>query len=120
MSPPAEVTIPPGETFAEFTLAVSDDPDREGREWVHVTPVPGGGFAAGEPAVASVAIIDDENLHVPEPDAGPDATVFVTDTHGLGGGLLGADRFVSAGDYWKFDDSGTDLGTGWTGLQLCR
>ena len=112
--PPSEVTFLSGEAFAEFMLSVSDDPDQEGREWVRITPVSGGVFALGASAVASVAIIDDENLHSPEPDAGPDATIFVTDTHGLAGSLLGADRFVSAGDFWKFDDSGTDLGTAWT------
>ena len=110
---PTSVVISAGQTFAEFTLTVMDDPDQEGRENVHITPVPGGVFSLGASAVASVAIVDDENRHVPEPAAGADAGVYVGDTLTLSGSLLGAEQFVPAGAYWKYDDSGSDLGTAW-------
>lgn len=113
---PTSVTILSGETFAELAFTVIDDFDHEGRESVHITPVPGGAFSLGASAVATVVIVDDEHLFTPQPDAGADATVYVNDTYALGGILGGADLFITPGDYWKYDDSGTDLGTGWIGL----
>ena len=63
--------------------------------------------------VASVAIIDDENSLMPEPEAGSDAIVYAGDQYVLNGSLHGAEQFVVAGDYWKYDDSGTDLAVAW-------
>ena len=112
--PPGSVTILAGEESAEFSLAVSDDPETEGREAIHVTPVPGGVFSLGSSAVASVSIIDDEIVRLPRPDAGSDANVFVGDQLVLSGSLRGADLLVGGGAYWKYDDSGTDLGIAWS------
>ncbi|MFT5408655.1 MAG: hypothetical protein ACI9NC_001365 [Verrucomicrobiales bacterium] len=111
---PSSITILAGELFAELTLSVSDDTDEEGREFVYITPQAGTAFTLGASAVARVTIIDDENRYVPAPDAGSGSTVYVHDPLILAGSLLGADRFIAQGDYWKYDDTGTDLGVTWS------
>jgi len=112
----ASATIPVGEAAVEFPIELIDDQEAEGRESIHLTLVPDELYSLGASAVATVTIIDDENLGSPVPDAGSDATVYVGDSYSLDGQLLQADEFVSRGGYWKFEDSGSDLGTAWTGV----
>ena len=113
---PASVTIPVGATSAGFTISVSNDSELEGDELVSITPVPGGLFAVGSPALAPVTIIDDENALEEVPDAGGDATVGVNVSLSLTGSTRAAERFVTAGDYWKFQDDGAEPIAGWKAL----
>ncbi|MGI9242408.1 MAG: PKD domain-containing protein [Verrucomicrobiales bacterium] len=112
----ASATIPAGEASVEFPIDLIDDQEVEGRESIHLALVADELFSFGASAVATVTIVDDEHPVTVEPDAGPDALVFVDDSHQLDGQLLEADEFVSRGGYWKFDDTGSDLGSSWTGL----
>lgn len=113
---PASVTIPPGQFTAEFLVAVSDDSDLEGNESLSVTPEAGGLFTVGSLALATVTIVDDENATQEVPNAGADATISINGAHTLGGSVSGVEEFVSAGNYWKFDDNGAEPVAGWQGL----
>lgn len=113
---PNSVTIPVGQTFTELVITPLDDSATEGREWIHITPQPNSIYSIVSPALASVAIIDDENLRVPEPNAGADTAVYAGAPLTLQGSLGGTDIFVTAGDYWKYDDRGIAPGSTWTAL----
>lgn len=113
---PASVTIPVGQTSAEFMVTVLDDSDLEGEELISVTPVSGGLFEVGSPALASVTIIDDENVVVELPEAGMDEVVTVNESLTLAASTFQGEDFVVAGDYWKFDDNGAEPAAGWRGL----
>ena len=113
---PASVTIPAGATSTDFTLTILNDSDREGLEIISLSPVYGGSFTPGDPAIASVTIIDDENLQDQIPNAGTDTTATVGASIQLAGSISATDRFITAGDYWKYQDTGAEPPSGWTGL----
>jgi hypothetical protein len=113
---PSSVTIPVGQTTAEFVVTVLDDTDLEGRELVSVTPVSGGVFEVGSPALALVTIIDDENTQLEFPEAGPDTEVTLKESLALAASTFQQEAFVMAGDYWKYADNGVEPAVGWRGL----
>ena len=113
---PASVTIPAGETTAEFLVSVMNDSDLEGEELLVVTPAASGLFVVGSPALASIMIIDDENVLVEIPDAGANAAAVVGDAFSLAGRRFGTEQFIVAGDYWKYDDNGAEPMAGWKAL----
>ncbi|MDA7888596.1 PKD domain-containing protein, partial [Akkermansiaceae bacterium] len=113
---PASVTIPAGQSSAEFTISVIDDSVREGHEAIFVTPVATGLFSIGSGGVASVTIVDDEVAQVEFPDAGSDTTVTVGEVMNLSGQTRWREELVEAGDYWKYDDLGAEPAAGWKGL----
>jgi hypothetical protein len=113
---PSSVTLPGGASSFDLSVTVIDDSDAEGREWVYITLQPSTVYALGPGAVASVAIIDDENLRFPEAVAGADAIVYAGAPLSLEGLARGRDDYLANGDYWKFNDTGTDLGTPWRSL----
>jgi len=113
---PATVTIPAGENSVDFTLTILNDSEREGREVVSIIPVAGGTFTPGDPAIASVTIIDDENLQLQSPGAGLNTTATVGSFLQLAGSISTTDQFITAGDYWKYHDGGAEPPSGWQGL----
>jgi hypothetical protein len=113
---PFSVTIPVGQTTAEFVVTVLDDTDLEGRELVSVTPVSAGVFEVGSPALALVTIIDDENTQLEFPEAGPDTEVTLNESFALAASTFQQEAFVMAGDYWNYADNGVEPAVGWRGL----
>jgi hypothetical protein len=113
---PASITIAAGATSADFTLTILNDSEREGPEVVSIIPAAGGTFTLGDPAIASVTIIDDENLQTQSPDAGPDTTTNVGSSLPLTGTISANDQFITQGDYWKFSDNGAEPTGAWQGL----
>jgi hypothetical protein len=113
---PTSVTIPVGQVSVEFMVTVLDDSDLEGRELISVTPAGGGSFEVGSPALASVTIVDDESAQEELPRAGTDTVVTVNEALTLAASTFQQEKFVVAGDYWKFDDNGAEAAAGWRGL----
>jgi hypothetical protein len=113
---PALVTLPIGLASQIFDVTILDDPDVEGKERLSVFLAPGGVFTGGASSVASVTILDDENLVIGEPDAGGDGAVDVGASFALEGAVRHTEELIEQGDYWKYLDSGVDLGSGWRGL----
>lgn len=115
-TPPASVTIPAGASSTSFALTILDDLANEGREIVSLIPVSDGAFSAGDPAIVSVAILDDEHLQIQSPDAGSGSTIGVGAVLALSGKILTQDSFITENDYWKFNDGGAEPPAGWQGL----
>ncbi|MDB4257799.1 PKD domain-containing protein [bacterium] len=113
---PASITFLAGETSASFNLTLLDDSTLEGDETLSITPAFSSLFTVGSPALTSLTFIDDENATIQNLGAGDDATVTVNDPLNLSGISSLADQFIVAGDYWKFDDSGTEPTAGWKSL----
>jgi len=113
---PDSVTIAAGASTAEFLVTVLDDSDLEGNESLSITPGAGGLFAVGSPALASVMIIDDENGFLEIPKAAVNATAAVNVTVSMAGKVSQQEQFVEKGDYWKFDDGGSEPADGWETL----
>ncbi|MGC6567170.1 MAG: PKD domain-containing protein [Akkermansiaceae bacterium] len=113
---PANVTIPAGQTSVTFNVTTLDDSSPEGNETLSIVPVTGGAFSPGDPAIATITILDDEPRQQLTPDAGSDATVGVGASLSLAGSLTGSEEFISADDYWKFNDGGSEPSAGWKSL----
>ena len=106
------VVLPAGSASTSFELTLIDDGGQEGGEFLSVSVDTGGLFSSAAP-VATVTILDDENVIVTLPNAGSDALVQEGESLSLAGGVLGVERFIESGDYWKFSDIGAAAPATW-------